>query len=49
MVIVGGHGLVTAYYLARKYGMRDVAVVERGWVEGGNSVRNTQVTRSNAL
>jgi sarcosine oxidase subunit beta len=43
----GGHGLATAYYLARKYGERNVAVLERGWIGGGNSGRNTQVTRSN--
>src|SRR5688572_28917852 len=43
----GGHGLATAYYLARKHGVRNVAVVERGWIGGGNSGRNTQVTRSN--
>jgi sarcosine oxidase, subunit beta len=43
----GGHGLATAYYLARKHGARDVAVLERGWIGGGNSGRNTQVVRSN--
>jgi sarcosine oxidase, subunit beta len=43
----GGHGLATAYYLARKYGVREVAVLERGWIGGGNSGRNTQVVRSN--
>lgn len=43
----GGHGLATAYYLARKYGMTRVAVLERGWIGGGNSGRNTQVVRSN--
>ena len=43
----GGHGLATAYYLARKHGVRDVAILERGWIGGGNSGRNTQVTRSN--
>ena len=43
----GGHGLATAYYLARKHGVRSVAVLERGWIGGGNSGRNTQVTRSN--
>ena len=43
----GGHGLATAYYLARKHGIRDVAVLERGWIGGGNSGRNTQVVRSN--
>lgn len=43
----GGHGLATAYYLAKKHGVRNVAVLERGWIGGGNSGRNTQVTRSN--
>lgn len=43
----GGHGLATAYYLARKYGVRNIAVLERGWIGGGNSGRNTQVIRSN--
>jgi sarcosine oxidase subunit beta len=43
----GGHGLSTAYYLAKKHGIRNVAVLEKGWIGGGNSGRNTQVTRSN--
>lgn len=43
----GGHGLATAYYLAKKHGIRNVAVLERGWIGGGNSGRNTQVCRSN--
>jgi sarcosine oxidase subunit beta len=43
----GGHGLATAYYLAKKHGVRRVAVLERGWIGGGNSGRNTQVVRSN--
>ena len=43
----GGHGLATAYYLAKKHGVSNVAVLERGWIGGGNSGRNTQVTRSN--
>jgi sarcosine oxidase, subunit beta len=43
----GGHGLATAYYLARKYGLRNIAVLEKGWIGGGNSGRNTQVIRSN--
>lgn len=45
----GGHGLSTAYYLARHYGVRSVAVVERGWLAGGNVARNTAVLRSNYL
>jgi len=49
VVIVGGggHGLATAYYLATRQGVRDVAVLEKGYLGGGNSGRNTQVTRSN--
>jgi len=49
VVIVGGggHGLATAYYLARQHGLRNVAVLERGWLGGGNSGRNTQAVRSN--
>lgn len=43
----GGHGLATAYYLARKHGVKRVAVLEKGWIGGGNSGRNTQVMRSN--
>lgn len=43
----GGHGLATAYYLASKYGIKNVAVLEKGWVGGGNTGRNTQVVRSN--
>ena len=43
----GGHGLATAYYLARKHGLQDIAVIERGWLGGGNSGRNTQAVRSN--
>ena len=43
----GGHGLATAYYLAKKHGITNVAVLEKGWLGGGNSGRNTQITRSN--
>src|ERR1700722_11864784 len=43
----GGHGLATAYYLAKQHGISRVAVLEKGWIGGGNSGRNTQVTRSN--
>ncbi|MEP7247544.1 MAG: sarcosine oxidase subunit beta family protein [Gammaproteobacteria bacterium] len=43
----GGHGLATAYYLAAKHGIRNIALLEKGWLGGGNSGRNTQVTRSN--
>ena len=45
----GGHGLATAYYLARTHGMRNIAVLERGWLGGGNTGRNTTVVRSNYL
>ncbi|MCL4758074.1 MAG: sarcosine oxidase subunit beta family protein [Rhodocyclaceae bacterium] len=45
----GGHGLATAYYLAKEFGVRDVAVVERGWLGGGNTARNTTIVRSNYL
>jgi sarcosine oxidase, subunit beta len=49
VVIVGGggHGLATAYYLASKHGVRNIAVLEKGWLGGGNTGRNTQVSRSN--
>jgi sarcosine oxidase subunit beta len=43
----GGHGLATAYYLAAKHGVRNIAVLEKGYLGGGNSGRNTQVCRSN--
>lgn len=43
----GGHGLATAYYLAREFGVRRVAVLEKSWIGSGNSGRNTQVVRSN--
>jgi sarcosine oxidase subunit beta len=45
----GGHGLATAYYLASRYGIRDVAVLEKGWIGGGNVGRNTTIIRSNYL
>ncbi|HLY51594.1 MAG TPA: FAD-dependent oxidoreductase, partial [Steroidobacteraceae bacterium] len=45
----GGHGLAAAYYLARNHGITSVAVVERGWLGGGNTGRNTAVVRSNYL
>jgi sarcosine oxidase subunit beta len=43
----GGHGLATAYYLAKNHGVTNVAVIEKGWIGGGNSGRNTTVIRSN--
>ncbi len=45
----GGHGLATAYYLAKNHGIARVAVLERGWLGGGNTGRNTTVVRSNYL
>jgi sarcosine oxidase, subunit beta len=45
----GGHGLATAYYLARNHGIADVCVVEKGWLAGGNMARNTTIIRSNYL
>lgn len=45
----GGHGLATAYYLAKNHGMTSVAVIEKGWLGGGNTGRNTTVVRSNYL
>ena len=51
MVIVGagGHGLATAYYLAKEHGIRNVAVLDKGWLGGGNTGRNTTIIRSNYL
>lgn len=43
----GGHGLATAYYLAKNHGITNVAVLEKGWIGGGNTGRNTTVVRSN--
>ncbi|WP_129660434.1 sarcosine oxidase subunit beta family protein [Rothia halotolerans] len=45
----GGHGLATAYYLAKEHGMRNIAILERGWLAGGNMARNTTIIRSNYL
>ncbi len=45
----GGHGLATAYYLASEHGIRNVAVLEKGWLGGGNTGRNTTIIRSNYL
>ncbi len=49
LVIIGGggHGLATAYYLAKTHGITNVAVIEKGWLGGGNTGRNTTVVRSN--
>jgi len=51
VVIVGGggHGLATAYYLAKEHGVRNIAVLEKGWLGGGNTARNTTIVRSNYL
>jgi sarcosine oxidase subunit beta len=43
----GGHGLATAYYLAKKHSVKNIAVLDKGWLGGGNTGRNTQITRSN--
>lgn len=45
----GGHGLATAYYLAKEHGITNVAVIEKGWLGGGNTARNTTIVRSNYL
>lgn len=45
----GGHGLATAYYLAKEHGISNVAVVEKGWIGSGNAGRNTTIIRSNYL
>ncbi|MEM7745230.1 MAG: sarcosine oxidase subunit beta family protein [Pseudomonadota bacterium] len=45
----GGHGLATAYYLAKNHGLTNVAVLEKGWLGGGNTGRNTTIIRSNYL
>lgn len=45
----GGHGLATAYYLAKEHGMTNIAVLEKGWIGGGNTGRNTTIVRSNYL
>ncbi len=51
VVIVGGggHGLACAYYLAKEHGIANVAVLEKGWLGGGNTGRNTTIVRSNYL
>ncbi|MEO0359661.1 MAG: sarcosine oxidase subunit beta family protein [Pseudomonadota bacterium] len=49
VVGAGGHGLATAYYLAKNHGVRNVAVLEKGWLGGGNTGRNTTIIRSNYL
>ena len=49
IVGAGGHGLATAYYLGKNHGIRNVAVIEKGWLGGGNTGRNTTIIRSNYL
>lgn len=49
IVGAGGHGLATAYFLASRYGITDIAVLEKGWLAGGNMARNTTIIRSNYL
>ncbi|MCC2689663.1 MAG: sarcosine oxidase subunit beta [Rhizobiaceae bacterium] len=49
IVGAGGHGLATAYYLAKLHGITNVAVLEKGWLGGGNTGRNTTIIRSNYL
>ena len=43
----GGHGLGAAYYLAKEHGLTNIAVLEKGWIGGGNTGRNTTIIRSN--
>ena len=45
----GGHGLATAYYLAKEHGVKNIAVLEKGFLGGGNTARNTTIVRSNYL
>lgn len=45
----GGHGLATAYYLAKEHGIHNIAVIEKGYLGGGNTARNTTIVRSNYL
>jgi len=45
----GGHGLATAYYLAKNFGITNVAVIEKGWIGSGNAGRNTTIIRSNYM
>ena len=45
----GGHGLATAYYLAKEHGITNIAVIEKGYLGGGNTARNTTIVRSNYL
>ncbi|MGX9355629.1 sarcosine oxidase subunit beta family protein [Roseobacteraceae bacterium S113] len=49
IVGAGGHGLATAYYLGKRFGIKNVAIIEKGWLGGGNTGRNTTIIRSNYL
>jgi sarcosine oxidase subunit beta len=49
VVGAGGHGLATAYYLGKNHGIKNVAIIEKGWLGGGNTGRNTTIIRSNYL
>jgi len=51
VIIIGGglHGLATAYYLAKNHNIHNIAVVEKGWIGGGNAGRNTTIIRSNYM
>ena len=49
VVGAGGHGLATAYYMAKNHGITNIAVLEKGWLGGGNTGRNTTIIRSNYL
>ncbi len=49
IVGAGGHGLATAYYLVKNHGIRNIAVIEKGWLGGGNTGRNTTIIRSNYM
>ena len=49
IVGAGGHGLATAYYLAKNHKLTNIAILEKGWLGGGNTGRNTTIIRSNYL
>jgi sarcosine oxidase subunit beta len=49
IVDAGGHGLATAYHLEREHGIKNIAVLEKGYLGGGNAARNTTIVRSNYL
>ena len=51
MIVIGagGHGLAIAYYLAAQHGIKNVCVLDKGWLAGGNTARNTTIIRSNYL